>query len=217
MKKLEKFKSFLHLLFLIPFLMGLPIKEKVAITDEEARTLIKSSYEPIINLVEDMSVTDDPNKLSIPDYISTEESFVSYLEGYLGAHTAKSIYENWITEEDGTYYADTSYFIPTIYEDSRIITKAYIKVSQPWFNKWVYKKDANIETELIIKERQSEYITTYYNRTYYYELDQDNKWFLDHVNGTSSIGFVKPSHNPWSSLWQGYVASTQAEVGHENQ
>jgi len=207
MKKLEKFKSFLHLLLLILFLMGLPIKEKVPITDGEARTLIKSSYGPIINLVEDMSVTDDPSKLSVPDYISTQESFVSYLEGYLDAHTAKSIYEDWIIEEDGIYYADTSYFIPTIYEDSRIITKAYIKVSQPWFNKWVYKKDANIEKELIIKEQQSEYITTYYKRTYYYELDQENKWLLDHVNGTSNIGFVEPSHNPWSSLWQRYVAT----------
>jgi len=197
MTYLNKIKDILGWLMILMFLIGFPITTKMPFDKSDAELLIKDSYRPVMTFVGQLEKSEDPMKLKVPSSIRSEEDFVQLLEGKIDDHTAKSIYEDWIIEEEGTLYASSGYFIPTMYEESRIITDAHIKVRQPLVNKYFYNKDANIETELVIKERQEEYITTYYKRTYYYELTESDEWLLDHVNGTSNIGFVEPDHNPW--------------------
>ncbi len=197
MTYLNKIKDVTGWLMLLMAVLSFPITTKVPYDKNKAEALIKDSYRPVMTFVGQLEKSEDPMKLKVPSSIKSEEDFVQLLDGKIDDHTAKSIYEDWIIEEEGMLYASSGYFIPTMYEESRIITDAHIKVRQPLGNKFFYKKDANIETKLVIKERQDEYITTYYKRTYYYELTEGDGWLLDHVNGTSNIGFVEADHNPW--------------------
>lgn len=199
---LEKIKTALAAVMVVVTLLNASLTVKDPMDKVLASQIIQDSYAPLMSLVEDLSITDDSEKLRVPETIKNMKDFEAYMHPKLKASIAQGIYENWIIEEEGQLYADSGYYIPTIYDDSRIITKAYIRIRQPFINKFFYKKESSIKKELIIKERLAVYNTTYNARTYYYELDQNNQWILDHVNGTGSIGFVDPSHNPWSELWK---------------
>lgn len=197
----QKLKGIMSFLLVLIAILNLPITTKTPYDEGMASEIIKASYLPVMRVVEALEVTSDPDLLKLPLYINSQEDFVSLLASSMDDHLAEDIYEDWIIEENGSLYAKTSYYIPTIYDDSREITKAYIASKQSLVNKLLRRKEMD-SRGLVIKERQKEYNTSYHSRTYYYELDEDNNLMLDHVNGTSSMAFTDITHHPWSEFWQ---------------
>lgn len=196
----QKLKGIMSFLLVLIAILNLPITTKTPYDEGMASEIVKASYLPVMRVVEALEVTSDPDLLKVPSYIKSEEDFVSVLAFNMDDHLAEDIYEDWILEEGGSLYAKSSYYIPTIYDDSREITKAYIASKQSILDKIMKRKEID-SRELIIKERQKEYNTSYHKRTYHYELDEDNNLMLEHVNGTTSIGFAKTEDNPWQELW----------------
>jgi len=197
----QKIRGLASLVMVVLALVHIPITSKIPYDEGMALEIIKASYLPVIELVKELEETDDPQLLRLPPNIKSENDFVAVVAYNMEDRLAEKIYEDWIIEKEGQLYAKSSYYIPTIYDDSREITKAYIAEQETLMDKLRNQKDLD-SRELIIKERQKIYDTSYHKRTYHYALDGDNNLVLEHVNGTTSMGFAEVTKNPWYKLWQ---------------
>ncbi len=115
------------------------------------------------------------------------------------------LYNDMIFEESGELYADSTIYIPTIYDPNRKIKKAYIKIGQPIINKFFVYKEKNITTELIVKEVTQSTGEQHSSSRYEFRQDDTGKWYLNSKTGNTMSDFVDPSDNPWNEMRRGGI------------
>jgi len=198
----EKIRVTLSTALLSISILMFPISIKEPVEPELARALLFETYKPLNTFVCDLSLTDNPDRLRLPDYVKSCDDFVDLFDGKMNSRTAKEFYEDWIMEDENGLYADSHVYIPSIYTSEPEIMKSYIR-TRVEFGQWIIGKTGNSEVEWIIKVNRTRTngfpVTTC---TYYFDETEEKNWVFDHYNGGGRTNFVEPEHNIWYEKWQ---------------
>lgn len=198
----EKIKETMALIVFIITVLGLPFTSKVAFEETIARELLRYAYQPVISFVMDLEETDDPLKLKLPDYIQSKDDFLTIVGSRMNQRVISKLYGEMVYEEEGTLYADSTIYIPTIYDKDRGIKKAYISIKQPLFNKFIMNNDINITRELIIKTSSMTPNGSHSSSKYEFKENDQDEWFLDSKTGSVMSDFVDAGDNLWNEMRQ---------------
>ncbi len=176
------------------------VSEKVELDKIEGKKLLKETYAPLENFAKKLKFSKDKKLLLLPSNVKSEEDFIHLFDKKMKEHNAEGFYEDLIIQKGDELFVDPLAYIPTIYAKDSIVARAYIKETENLFLKLLGKRDKKRQ-ELIIKERWL-ISGQWHKRTNYYVKNQNEKWILDHGNGTSVYGFVNINNNPWHEYWK---------------
>lgn len=151
-------------------------EETIEFDDMKAKEILETTWNPVNEFKNNLTVSKKKNLVFPPTYIKTEEEFIEFFTTTLPQRYAKEFYDNLIIEdeENGLIINETSYF-PNIHEATTYNINSYIK-----------KYGNSGKQQLIIQEIGLSGESNYsYKRTNYYEMNHKGEWEFEYFDGLS--------------------------------
>lgn len=158
-----------------------------------ARDILMDVYKPIYDFAINTESMTDINIVKMREFRSKDDfvSIISKIDNGICEDTFEYMTENM---DEG--FIDARVYIPTIYNKTSRVDKAYIKKKNKYNSKHKLSKE-ELKPKLIIKESWK-ISGEYHHRTNeLFKNDSDN-WVLKSSSGTMMYKFVDASNNPWS-------------------